>query len=130
VFYHVPSPPLTFRPSYVKNVATMYVDKGFRVTDSAGTVAIAAVEIVADTIIKITAGRDITGNAKLWYGDKTTHEGNGNVFDSDKFNSLENFIFEAGTGQYEAENIPELVGKPYPLNNASVQFCLSIPYGE
>ncbi|WP_193126440.1 sialate O-acetylesterase [Klebsiella aerogenes] len=130
VFYHVPSPPLTFRPSYMKNVATMYVDKGFRVTDSAGTVAITAVEIVADTIIKITVGRDISGNAKLWYGDKTTHEGNGNVFDSDTFNALDDFIFEAGTGQYETENIPELVGKPYPLNNASVQFCLSIPYGE
>ncbi|TCW04016.1 carbohydrate esterase-like sialic acid-specific acetylesterase, partial [Raoultella sp. BIGb0138] len=130
VFYHVPSPPLTFRPSYVKNVATLYADKGFRVTDSVGTVAISNVEIVADTIIKITTGRDISANAKLWYGDKTTHEGNGNVFDSDNFNSLDSFIFQEGTGQYETENIPELVGKPYPLNNASVQFCLSIPYGE
>ncbi|MCR3901163.1 hypothetical protein, partial [Klebsiella variicola] len=73
----------------MKNVATMYVDKGFRVTDNAGTVAITAVEIVADTIIKITVGRDISGNAKLWYGDKTTHEGNGNVFDSDTFNALD-----------------------------------------
>ncbi|HED2273648.1 TPA: hypothetical protein R4Y08_002397 [Klebsiella quasipneumoniae subsp. quasipneumoniae] len=130
VFYHVPSPPLMFRPTYVKYTATMYADKGFRVTDSAGTVAITGVEIVADTIIKITLGRDIGGDAKLWYADQTAHTGNGNVFDSDKFNALDDFIFEAGTGQYETENIPELVGKPYPLNNASVQFCLNIPYGE
>ncbi|HBR7659166.1 TPA: hypothetical protein L9395_001161 [Klebsiella pneumoniae] len=130
VFYHVPSPPLMFRPTYVKYTATMYADKGFRVTDSAGTVAITGVEIVADTIIKITLGRDIGGGAKLWYADQTAHSGNGNVFDSDKFNALDDFIYEAGTGQYETENIPELVGKPYPLNNASVQFCLNIPYGE
>ncbi|MGH6187176.1 hypothetical protein ACRFNZ_07675 [Klebsiella quasipneumoniae] len=129
-FYHVPSPPLVFRQTYVKYTATMYADKGFRVTDSAGTVAITGVEIVADTIIKITVGRDIAGGAKLWYADQTAHSGNGNVFDSDGFNALDNFIYEVGTGQYETENIPELVGKPYPLNNASVQFCLSIPFGE
>ncbi|MGR7256840.1 sialate O-acetylesterase [Klebsiella aerogenes] len=130
VFYHVPSPPLTFRPSYIKNVATTYVDKGFRVTDSAGAAAISSVDIVADTIIKITIARDLTTGAKLWYGDDSVHHGNGNVFDSDTFKALDDFIYEAGTGQYETENIPELVGKPYPLNNASVQFCLSIPYGE
>ncbi|WFV98046.1 sialate O-acetylesterase [Klebsiella aerogenes] len=130
VFYHVPSPPLTFRPSYIKNVATTYADKGFRVTDSAGAAAISSVDIVADTIIKITIARDLTTGAKLWYGDDSVHHGNGNVFDSDTFNALDDFIYEAGTGQYESENIPELVGKPYPSNNASVQFCLSIPYGE
>lgn len=130
VFYHVPAPPLKFRPTYKRNVATMYDDRGFRVTDNAGTVAITGVEIVADTIIKITLTRELVAGARLWYGDLTTHNGNGNVFDSDSFNSLDNFVYQAGTGQYDSENIPELVGKPYPLNNASVQFCLSIPYGE
>ncbi|AJF73524.1 hypothetical protein TE10_16305 [Raoultella ornithinolytica] len=130
VHYHVPAPPLTFRPTYKRNVSTMYDDRGFRVTDNAGTVAITGVEIVADTIIKITLTRELVAGARLWYGDLTTHNGNGNVFDSDSFNSLDNFIYQAGTGQYDSENIPELVGKPYPLNNASVQFCLSIPYGE
>ena len=130
VFYHVPAPPLMFRPTYKRNVATMYDDRGFRVTDNAGTVAITGVDIVADTIIKITLTRELIAGARLWYGDLTTHNGNGNVFDSDSFNSLDNFVYQAGTGQYDSENIPELVGKPYPLNNASVQFCLSIPYGE
>lgn len=130
VFYHVPAPPLKFLPTYKRNVATMYDDRGFRVTDNAGTVAITGVEIVADTIIKITLTRELVAGARLWYGDLTTHNGNGNVFDSDSFNSLDNFVYQAGTGQYDSENIPELVGKPYPLNNASVQFCLSIPYGE
>lgn len=130
VHYHVPAPPITFRPMYKRNVSTMYDDRGFRVTDNAGTVAITGVEIVAGTIIKITLTRELVSGARLWYGDLTTHNGNGNVFDSDNFNSLDNFVYQAGTGQYDSENIPELVGKPYPLNNASVQFCLSIPYGE
>lgn len=130
VFYHVPSPPLQFRPAYVQNVSKMYVDRGFKITDSTGAVSISSVEIVAATIIKISLGRDATGNVKLWYGDQTTHSGNGNVYDSDGFNALDDFVYEEGTGQYTSENIPELVGRPYPLNNASVQFCLSVPYGE
>ncbi|HIG6889801.1 sialate O-acetylesterase [Klebsiella pneumoniae] len=130
VFYHVPYPPLQFRPSYVGRTATMYADKGFRVTDSAGAVAISSVEIVADTIIKITLATTPTGDTKLWYGDKTTHGGNGNVFDSDPFVASENYVYTEGSGQYADENIPELVGKPYPLNNPSVQFCLPVNFGE
>jgi len=131
VLYHVPSPPLQFRPSYVGRAPTMYADKGFRVTDSTGNaVPIESVEIAADTIIKITLAALPAGEAKLWYGDRTTHFGNGNVFDSDNFASLANYEYQAGSGQYADENIPELVGKPYPLNNASVQFCMPIEIGE
>lgn len=130
VLYHVPSPPLQFRPSYVGRIPTMYADKGFRVTDSAGTVPIESVEIAADTIIKITLAAVPVGEAKLWYGDKTAHNGNGNVFDSDTFASLANYEYQAGSGQYADENIADLVGKPYPLNNPSVQFCVPIESGE
>lgn len=131
VLYHVPSPPLQFRPAYVGRVPTMYADKGFRITDSTdNTVPIESVEIAADTIIKITLAALPAGEAKLWYGDRTTHFGNGNVFDSDNFASLANYEYRAGSGQYADENIPDLVGKPYPLNNASVQFCMPIEIGE
>ncbi|PIJ09246.1 hypothetical protein BVV00_12010 [Serratia sp. OMLW3] len=134
VLYHVPSPPLQFRPAYVGRVPTIYADKGFRITDSTdstdSTVPIQSVEIAADTIIKITLAALPVGEAKLWYGDKAAHNGNGNVFDSDNFASLANYEYRAGSGQYADENIPELVGKPYPLNNASVQFCMPIEIGE
>ncbi|MGJ5822125.1 hypothetical protein ACSBQS_05735 [Serratia sp. H402Y] len=131
VLYHVPSPPLQFRPAYVGRTPTMYADKGFRVTDITGTtMPIESVEIVADTIIKITLASEPVGDAKLWYGDKTLHNGNGNVFDSDTFASLANYEYQAGSGQYADENIADLVGKPYPLNNASVQFCMQIEIGE
>ncbi|CAI0992981.1 Uncharacterised protein [Serratia proteamaculans] len=131
VLYHVPSPPLQFRPAYVGRTPTIYADKGFRVTDSTDSaVPIESVEIAADTIIKITLTAEPVGAAKLWYGDKTTHNGNGNVFDSDPFASLATYEYKAGSGQYADENIPELVGKPYPLNNPSVQFCEPIEIGE
>ena len=108
----------------------MYADKGFRVTDSAGAIPIESVEIVADTIIKITLASVPAGAAKLWYGDKTNHNGNGNVFDSDRFASLANYEYYADSNQAADENIADLVGKPYPLNNASVQFCEPIEIGE
>ncbi|CAI2535184.1 Uncharacterised protein [Serratia liquefaciens] len=131
VLYHVPSPPLQFRPAYVGRTPTIYADKGFRVTDATDSaVPIESVEIVADTIIKITLAAEPVGAAKLWYGDKTAHNGNGNVFDSDSFASLANYEYQAGSGQTADENIPELVGKPYPLNNPSVQFCEPIEVGE
>jgi hypothetical protein len=130
VLYHVPSPPLQFRPAYVGRVPTMYADKGFRVTDSTDSVVpIESVEIAADTIIKITLAAEPMGAAKLWYGDKTAHNGNGNIFDSDSFASLANYEYQAGSGQTADENIAELVGKPYPLNNPSVQFCEPIEIG-
>lgn len=130
VLYHVPSPPLQFRPSYVGRVPTMYADKGFLVKDSVGIVPIESVEIAADTIIKITLATLPVGSAKLWYGDKATHNGNGNVFDSDSFASLANYEYHADSNQAADENIAELVGKPYPLNNPSVQFCEPIEIGE
>ena len=124
VSYHVPSPPLQFRPCYANSTAYMFDDKGFSVTDLSGTaVAISSVEIVADTIIKITCANSIPASAALWYGDaRNNHRGGGNVFDSDDFQATEIYEYEEGRGFYPEANIPELVGKPYPLNNASVQW--------
>lgn len=31
--------------------------------------------------------------------------------------ATENYVYTAGSGQYADENIPELVDKPYPLEN-------------
>ncbi|WP_330499529.1 hypothetical protein [Klebsiella pneumoniae] len=49
--------------------------------------------------------------------DKTSHNGNGCLKDSDPFLATENYVYTAGSGQYADENIPELVDKPYPLEN-------------
>ncbi|MER4143903.1 hypothetical protein J8874_26010, partial [Klebsiella pneumoniae] len=77
------SPPLQFRSCYVGSSPTTYAAKGFRVTDDAGDVPVTRVEIVADTVVDITLGRETTGDVYLWYASQTGSNGNGNLFDSD-----------------------------------------------
>lgn len=126
VDYHVPCPPLQFKAVAVGTTDTTYTQKGFRVQDDSGTVPIVSVEIATDTIIRITLGRDVVGSAKLFYADKTVHNGNGNVCDSDPFIAGDNYVYQAGSGQYAGENKPELIDKPYSLENWSIAFCVPV----
>ncbi|HCA9415896.1 TPA: hypothetical protein MYJ91_001255, partial [Klebsiella pneumoniae] len=114
------SPPLQFRSCYVGSSPTTYAAKGFRVTDDAGDVPVTRVDIVADTVVDITLGRETTGDVYLWYASQTGSNGNGNLFDSDTTVAVANYEFHEGTGQYPESNIPELVNRPYPLNNPCV----------
>ncbi|RDG59389.1 hypothetical protein [Klebsiella pneumoniae] len=116
------SPPLQFRSCYVGSSPTTYAAKGFRVTDDAGDVPVTRVDIVADTVVDITLGRETTGDVYLWYASQTGSNGNGNLFDSDTTVAVANYEFHEGTGQYPESNIPELVNRPYPLNNPCVAF--------
>ncbi|EPG3405691.1 TPA: hypothetical protein ACYSE2_005379, partial [Klebsiella pneumoniae] len=116
------SPPLQFRACYVGSSPTTYAAKGFRVTDDAGDVPVTRVDIVADTVVDITLGRETTGDVYLWYASQTGSNGNGNLFDSDTTVAVANYEFHEGTGQYPESNIPELVNRPYPLNNPCVAF--------
>lgn len=115
--YAVPYPPLQWGTPYVGRTATTYADKGYRATDANGTLDITAAEIVADTVVKLTFSRRVSGTIKIWYADKTSHNGNGCLKDSDPFLATENYVYIEGSGQYADENIPELVDKPYPLEN-------------
>ncbi|HCT6575749.1 TPA: hypothetical protein OT548_001661 [Klebsiella pneumoniae] len=116
------SPPLQFRSCYVGSSPTMYAAKGFSVTDDAGDVPVTRADIVADTVVDITLGRETTGDVYLWYASQTGSNGNGNLFDSDTTVAVANYEFHEGTGQYPESNIPELVNRPYPLNNPCVAF--------
>ena len=116
------SPPLQFRSCYVGSSPTTYAAKGFRVTDDAGDVPVTRVDIVADTVVDITLGRETTGDVYLWYASQTGSNGNGNLFDSDTTVAVANYEFHEGTGQYPESNISELVNRPYPLNNPCVAF--------
>ncbi|MFP8401673.1 hypothetical protein [Raoultella ornithinolytica] len=115
--YAVPAPPLQWGMPYVGRTSTTYVNKGYRATDDNGTLSITSVEIAADTVVKLNFNRDAVGTVKIWYADKTVHGGNGCLKDSDPFVATENYVYIEGSGQYADENIPELVNKPYPLNN-------------
>lgn len=128
--FHVPFPPLVFSMPYLLSAATDYPDKGFKVTDILGTVPIDSVDIVGQTIVRITTDRDIAGDGYLWYADKTVHNGNGCLRDSDPTVAHDNYEYQAGTGMYVAANIAALVGKPYPLHNWCIPFYRPLTYSE
>ena len=125
VFYHVPEPPLVFAPVYVRSTQTMVKDYGFRVTDNADNVTINSVELVSDVCIKITVASTLSQDAMLWYASAAT-SGHGNVRDSDPSLGSDNYQYIDGMAS--EQNIPELIGKPYPLQNWCVAFCLPNNY--
>lgn len=118
--YHVPSPPLQFRDCYYGLNVYNTPNKGFRLVDANGPIALSSVKIVADTVIEVTASRPIVYPLEIFYAGQAGDVGNGNVYDSDATIATENYVYTAGSGQYPGENIAALVDKPYPLNNASV----------
>lgn len=130
VAYHVPNPPLRFADIYVVNTPTMFADKGFRVQDETGYLAVTGVEIVSPHVIKITLSEKPTGQAFVWYADKTLHNGGGNLADSDTTVADDMYEYLAGSGMYPSANIPALVNKRYPLANFSIAFRLPVGFTE
>lgn len=128
IVFHVPEPPLQWRPIYVGSTATTYPTRGFRVSDDLGDVVVTSVDIVAGTVVDIILARPTVGIATVWYASYTTFTGNGNLFDSDSTLSPYDYEYLPGSGMYSAANIPELVGKPYPLNNACIAFAAPVGY--
>ncbi|WP_274643428.1 hypothetical protein [Pseudomonas serbica] len=123
--FHVPCPPLVFDQPYVLLAGTDYADKGFRVLDDLGAVPIASVAIAADTVVELVLGRDTFGVVKVQYASKTVSNGNGNLRDSDGTVACENYVYQAGSGQYAGANILALVDRPYPLHNWCIAFSLT-----
>jgi hypothetical protein len=123
--------PIAFRDVYVGTTPTTYANKGFSAADDAGVIPISAVDIVGDATIRITTGRAAATNPYLRLGDQTTYLGNANVADSDPSIGWDVYDFsttgpKAENAAFNAENIPALVGLPYPAFNFSPGFKLPI----
>lgn len=132
IHYHVPVPPLRFASPIVGATLAVYADRGFRVTsaDGATDYPVTSVEVVRGTIIRLTLGVEPPASALLWYGDKNVHNGNGMVCDSDREVAAYDYEYVPARGMYAIANIPSFVGKPYPLQNWSVAFCVPLTYSE
>lgn len=130
VHFYVPKPPLQFASNPTANGMIDYDAKGFRVTDDVGEIVISGVEIARPTIVRLTLARAPISNAHVWYAPKAGLDGNGNLRDSDTFQTLHTYEFNSGSGQYVGANIPDLVGKPYPSANACIAFHLPIGFSE
>lgn len=131
--FHVPAPPLQFQPVYVGDsnegsALTLYDARGFTLSDDNGGVAVVNAELVGQTIVRLTAARALAGNPYVWYADRATHGGNGNLCDSDKTQSYDAYEYRPEWGMYASANRAEFVNKPYPLNNWCVAFYLPVGY--
>lgn len=117
--YRVWVPPLQFKPSYyLTNEATggvIFANKGFLGSDDLGVLSIYNVKVAADTIISAELSRAPVGQLKITYAPKATYDGQGNVCDSDDFESM--YSYQYTESKYPETNIPELLDKPYPQNN-------------
>jgi hypothetical protein len=102
---------------------------GFRVTDTLGDVGILSVSIVGGATVRIQCRRAPIGAAFVWYG-SSEFQGAGNLRDSDPAVGRSNYEYQAGRGQYAGANIPELVGKPYPLFNWAILGRWPVGYTE
>ena len=91
-------------------------------------VEIAAVEIVADTVLRLRLDAVPTGALEVHYATKTAAgadpaiDGFGCLRDSDPTLAPLNYVYASGTGQYAAADIASLKDKPYPLHNWGVSF--------
>ena len=111
-------PPLKFESAYVVFTETMYADKGITVSDGSGvlTGTDLTVSIVSDNVIKIVAGRTLSGTVTIMLGDGTSHAGVHNIADSDT--EISDYVWESGLpNQPATENIAALNNKHYSLAN-------------
>lgn len=127
ISYHVPFGPLVFdEPQLSGGTEYSNAGKGFRLTDSGGSVSVVSAELVRDTIVKLTCSRALdAATAYVWYASKEAN-GNGMVRDSDPAVASDNYVYEPDRGMYTTANIAQFVNKPYPLWNWSVAFHLPI----
>jgi hypothetical protein len=62
----------------------------------------------------------------LRYADRSRAGGRGALHDSDATTAEDRYCYDPGTGHYASANVPDLVGRPYPLMNWCVAFTLPI----
>ncbi|WP_404680405.1 hypothetical protein [Raoultella terrigena] len=126
---YVDYPPLKFQSPFRKGDRTNIANKGFRVfiniqNDPAGIgeeVTVVSVEIAADTIIKMSCATEPQGLIRVVYGMYPQY-GQGMVTDSDPYVPDEVYEYDPQFTQWPEENIPELIGKPYPMENWLIAF--------
>ena len=125
VHFHAPVPPLAWGMPLNGHAPVAYADRGFTVSDTGGLVPIAEVALFDALTIRITMERPPGDGALLRYADRA-HGGRGMLRDSDGTVANDCYAFDAHTGHYPSAEVPDLVGRPYPLQNWCVAFNLPL----
>jgi hypothetical protein len=136
---HAPVPPIQFRPAYHLCTPKMTADAGFLITDANGVNPILTVTIMGAVTLAIQCARTLVGPVTVQYADGATHQGLGNVFDSDAALTPQVYQYVAFAGYMPIENIgpftdtsgltgnpgltfPSPIGLQMPLNNGLCVF--------
>ncbi len=116
---YLPVPPAQLRkvPKWLRLGLIEVPDRGFYAEDASGPLPITDVRIAGEHLIEIGVARDAAGVVKLRYADWTHHQGHGNVCDSNDFPTSARYEYLAGSGDFPEAKIPELIGRPFPLQN-------------
>ncbi len=119
--YHVPHPPLVFDRPYIGHKAMPVKNRGFVLLDDKGEVPLAQASIVADTIVRLRATRELVGQPRIRYASHQSG-GAGQLRDSDPTLADARYEYLPEKGMQPEEKVPALVGRPYPLHNWSIAF--------
>ncbi|WP_191569532.1 hypothetical protein [Paracoccus yeei] len=134
VSFHVPVPPLQFRAPYNLNgVPQIRADRGFRVTspDTATNYPVTEVQIVGQTMIRVTTSADIPNDAIFWLAGRSGGVvGLTNICDSDPEVAFDRYEYLPERGMIASQSHDELNGEPYPLENWACAFSGPIGYTE
>ena len=134
VSFHVPVPPLQFRAPYNLNgIPQDRADRGFRVTspDMATTYPVTGVQIVGQTMIRVTTSADIPNDAIFWLAGRSGGVvGLTNICDSDPEVAFDRYEYLPERGMIASQSHTELNGNPYPLKNWACAFSGPIGYTE
>lgn len=128
--FYVPQPPLQWQAPFRLGTRTVIGNKGFRVfsnvqADSAGIgteLTLTAIDIVSDTMVRLTCSSTPAGTVRVSYG-TYQNSGQGMLTDSDPYVPDEKYEYDPQFTQWPEENIPELIGNPYPMQNWCIAFA-------
>lgn len=133
--FHVPAPPLQWGKPWLMTsasgtemVAADFDNKGFVAVDDSGTMTGVTPDLVGDCTVRLTLPRAPVGALKIRYGTQATR-GSGCLMDSDPAVANGLFTYLPSEGATFPDNIPSLIGKPYPLQNWCVIFEITAVAG-
>ena len=128
VRFAVPVPPLAWGRPFAGHRAVEVADLGFTVTDAEGVVAVREAALAGPDAVSLKLARRPRDPAILCYAD-LRHHGLGALHDSDATVAEDSYVFDPLTGHAAAAEVPELVGRPYPLQNWCVAFRIPLVPG-
>jgi len=125
LIFHVPQPPLLWGHPFLRQRANEAPDRGFQLFDSHGEVPIAGVALSGATEVRVVPARPLGANALVRYAG-ADRGGCGNLRDSDPAVADECYEYRPGAGHWPTAELPDLIGKPYPLHNWCAAFTIAI----